>query len=64
MKNKKKIDRRKLPHPPRNVKLTVEQVLAIRNDKRRPYKIIAYDYNVGISCIWDIIHGNSWKDLE
>ena len=54
----------KFSRKPKNVKLTREQVLAIRNDKRRPLKIIAYDYNVGISCVWDIIHRKSWKDLE
>ena len=37
----------------RNKKLTPEQVAEIRSDKRRPYKVIAYDYGVGITCIWD-----------
>lgn len=58
------MDKRKQPHKPRNWKLTNEQVKAIRADKRRPYKVIAFDYGVGISCIWDIINGKSWKDIE
>ena len=57
-------DKRKLKHSPRNKKLTPEQVIAIRKDRRRPYKIIAFDYGVGISCIWDIINGKSWKDVK
>jgi len=51
------------PALPKNYKLTPEQVQAIREDKRRPYKVIAYDYGVGISCIWDIINGKSWKNV-
>lgn len=58
------MDKRKQPHKPRNWKLTREQIIAIRGDKRRPYKVIAFDYGVGISCIWDIINGKSWKDIE
>lgn len=48
----------------RNKKLTPEQVAKIREDKRRPYKVIAYDYGVGITCIWDIINGKSWTWIE
>jgi len=48
---------------PKNYKLTPEQVQAIRCDKRRPYKVIAYDYGVGISCIWDIINRKSWTNV-
>jgi hypothetical protein len=60
---KKKLDKRKIKHEPRHTKLTPEQVKAIRDDERRPLKIIAYDYGVGISCIWDIINGKSWKHI-
>lgn len=49
---------------PRNSKLTPEQVVAIRKDRRRPYKIIAYDYGVSISCIWELIKGYSWKHIK
>jgi len=48
---------------PRHVKLTRQQILSIRADKRRPYKVIAYDYGVCISCIWNIIKRKTWKDL-
>jgi hypothetical protein len=48
----------------RNKKLTEEQVAKIRSDTRRPYKIIAYDYNVGITCVWDIINGKSWTWIK
>lgn len=48
----------------RNKKLTPQQVASIRRDQRRPYKIIAYDYGVGITCIWDIINGKSWTWIE
>jgi hypothetical protein len=48
---------------PKHYKLTPEQVQDIREDKRRPLKIIAYDYGVGISCIWDIINRKSWTNV-
>lgn len=48
---------------PRNYKLTPEQVLEIKMDDRRPYKLIAQDYGVSIATVWSIINGKKWKHM-
>lgn len=63
-KYKKRYNPKRHYRKPRNRKLTDEQVRAIRADKRRPYKVIAYDYGVGITCIWEIINKKAWKSLD
>jgi len=44
--------------------LTREMVLRIKCDTRRPYKIIAYDYNISISQVWKIINNKQWTDVK
>lgn len=44
-------------------KLTEEQVIAIFNDKRST-RLIAPDYNVSGTCVWDIKRGETWTHLR
>jgi hypothetical protein len=44
----------------RRNKLTREQVLAIRADPRRPYRVIAADYGVTRHMIGIILRGQAW----
>jgi hypothetical protein len=44
-------------------RLTPKQVLAIRHDPRRPYRLIAADYGVTRHMIGMIIRGDVWKDI-
>jgi hypothetical protein len=42
-------------------KLTREQALAIREDPRRPYRVIAADYGITRHMVGMIIRGDTWK---
>jgi len=43
-------------------RLTAEQAIAIRNDPRRPYRVIAADYGVTRHMVGMIIRGDAWGE--
>jgi hypothetical protein len=43
--------------------LSPDKVRAIRNDPRRPYRIIAADYGVTRHMIGMVIRGDCWKEV-
>jgi len=43
-------------------KLTAAQAVAIRNDPRRPYRVIAADYGITRHMVGMIIRGDVWRE--